>query len=136
MSERYRDLLSATGRQVHESAIRRMGITAARVPDLVSFAPGYPDASLFPWDDLRAITARVLDGRDPSVLQYGPTRGDEALVEALVPVQRARGIAATPANLLVTTGWYCVRSAKMRISSPEICEEGSTEQWKCRSDRE
>jgi len=104
MSERYRHLLSATGRQVNESAIRRMGITAARLPDLVSFAPGYPDASRFPWDELRDIAARLLDGHDPSVLQYGPTRGDAALVEALVPVQRARGIDAAPANILVTTG--------------------------------
>jgi 2-aminoadipate transaminase len=104
MSERYEHLLSATGRQVNESAIRRMGITAARVPNLISFAPGYPDAAAFPWDELRAIAGRLLDGRDPSVLQYGPTRGEAALVEALVPVQRARGIDAAAANILVTTG--------------------------------
>jgi len=104
MGDRYRELLSKTGRHVNESAIRRMGITAARVPNLVSFAPGYPDAECFPWTELREIAAGLLDGHDPSVLQYGPTRGLGALIEALVPVQRARGIEATAASLLVTTG--------------------------------
>ena len=104
MSERYDHLLSAAGRHVHESAIRRMGITPAHVPDLVSFAPGYPDAACFPWTELRDIAAALLDGRDASVLQYGPTRGHRPLLDALVAVQQERGIDATTDNLLVTTG--------------------------------
>ena len=44
----YSRFLSPTGRQLTESAIRRMGTVVARAADMVSFAPGYPDASLFP----------------------------------------------------------------------------------------
>ena len=42
----YTRFLSPTGRQLTESAIRRMGTVVARTGDIVSFAPGYPDASL------------------------------------------------------------------------------------------
>ncbi len=104
MNQRHTELLSATGRQVNESAIRRMGITAAQVPNVVSFAPGYPDAGCFPWGELREMAGQLLDGRDPSVLQYGPTRGLGSLIEALVPVQRDRDIDASTANIVVTTG--------------------------------
>jgi 2-aminoadipate transaminase len=104
MGDWKRALLSKTGRQVNDSAIRRMGITTARVRDVVSFAPGYPDAGSFPLAELREICMDLLDGRDPSILQYGPTRGNAALLEALVPAQRERGIEARPNNLLVTTG--------------------------------
>ena len=81
-----------------------MGIAAPRVPDLVSFAPGFPDAECFPWAELREITAELLDGRGTSTLQYGPTRGHRPLLDALIAVQRERGILATADNVLVTTG--------------------------------
>ena len=44
--------LSAAARQFEESAIRKAGALAGRVPDLISFAPGFPAAELFPWDEL------------------------------------------------------------------------------------
>ena len=53
----YNRFLSAVGRQLQDSAIRRMGTVVATRRGLVSFAPGYPDATMFPWDDLRAIAA-------------------------------------------------------------------------------
>ena len=56
----YTRFLSPTGRQLTESAIRRMGTVVARTGDMVSFAPGYPDASLFPWQELRDISAGLL----------------------------------------------------------------------------
>ena len=39
----YEGYFSAVGRQLQESAIRRMGTVVARQTDLISFAPGYPD---------------------------------------------------------------------------------------------
>src|SRR5204863_936907 len=82
----YERFLSHTGRELHESAIRRMGTVVARAGDLVSFAPGYPDASLFPWQELQDIAGQLLTGRDGSALQYGPTRGYQPLIEAIVGV--------------------------------------------------
>jgi 2-aminoadipate transaminase len=100
----YDRFLSSTGRELTESAIRRMGTVVARATDLVSFAPGYPAAELFPWDDLRAIASELLTGADANTLQYGPTRGYAPLLEAIVGLLGERGIAAPVDELLITSG--------------------------------
>jgi len=100
----YEKFLSLTGRQLTESAIRRMGTVVARAGDLVSFAPGYPDASLFPWDELREISNALLDGHDGNALQYGPTRGHTPLLEHLLTVLEARGIRTALEHLIITSG--------------------------------
>jgi 2-aminoadipate transaminase len=86
------------------SAIRKMGVMAVRVPDMISFAPGYPDPEVYAWDAFREIAAELLAGKDASVLQYGPTRGHKPLVDACLEILGSRGIAATTEQLLVTTG--------------------------------
>ena len=100
----YDRFLSSTGRQLTESAIRRMGTVVARATDMVSFAPGYPAPELFPWDDLRAIASDLLSGRDASPLQYGPTRGFAPLLEAIVDILRERDISVGVEDLLITSG--------------------------------
>src|SRR5687768_9749173 len=100
----YEKFLSQTGRQLTESAIRRMGTVVARTGDLVSFAPGYPDASLFPWNDLRQISGTLLDGHDADALQYGPTRGYRPLLESALDVLECRGIHTSLEQLIVTSG--------------------------------
>jgi len=100
----YTKFLSPTGRQLTESAIRRMGTVAARPGDMVSFAPGYPDASLFPWAELREIADTLLDGHDDSALQYGPTRGYTPLLEAARHVVEGRGIQASVEQIIITSG--------------------------------
>jgi 2-aminoadipate transaminase len=95
--------LSETGRALQESAIRRMGTVVARSQDIVSFAPGYPDPTLFPWDELRDIAAELLHGQ-VSALQYGPTRGYAPLLESLLDVMAARGVHTGLENLLITSG--------------------------------
>src|SRR5215216_4445588 len=100
----YDKYLSKTGRELHESAIRRMGTVVARGADLVSFAPGYPDPALFPWDELREISASLLNGGDASTLQYGPTRGFRPLLEAIVDLQEQRGIRAGIDEIIITSG--------------------------------
>src|ERR1041385_5983679 len=99
----YDKYLSLVGRQLHESAIRRMGTVVARATDIVSFAPGYPDAALFPWDELREITASLLTGGDGSTLQYGPTRGYQPLLETLVGVLDQRDIHVSVEELIITS---------------------------------
>jgi 2-aminoadipate transaminase len=100
----YQKFLSPMGRQLHESAIRRMGTVIAKTHDVVSFAAGYPDPTAFPWDDLRAIASELLTGADGSVLQYGPTRGHRPLLEAILGVLDARGIKASLDELIITSG--------------------------------
>jgi 2-aminoadipate transaminase len=100
----YDAFLSPTGRQLQDSAIRRMGTVLAKGPDMVSFAAGYPDPSLFGWDEVRSIAAELLATREPATLQYGPTGGYQPLLEALLPVLDARGIRAGLDELLITSG--------------------------------
>ena len=101
----YDRFLSPTGRQLAESAIRRMGTVVARsTADLVSFAPGYPAPELFPWEELRDISGMLLNGAHPDALQYGPTRGYEPLLEAIVGLSAERGITASVSELLITSG--------------------------------
>ena len=101
---RYDRFFSNIGRQLQESAIRRMGTVVAQRTDLVSFAPGYPDAELFPWEQLSAIAAELLLHHDPGALQYGPTRGYPPLIESVLGLLDARGIAADRDQILITSG--------------------------------
>ena len=96
--------LSPTGRQLHESAIRRMGTVIAREAEMVSFAAGYPDPASFPWGELRDIASELLSGADHDVLQYGPTRGYRPLLESIITLLAARHITVTPDELLITSG--------------------------------
>lgn len=89
---------------MQESAIRKMGTLGARVADLISFAPGFPAPDVFAWDEFRDVAQSVLDGSDPTVLQYGPTRGYRPLVEALPEILAGRSIRAIPDEVIVTTG--------------------------------
>jgi 2-aminoadipate transaminase len=100
----YASHLSRAGRALRESAIRRSGDLGLANPDLVSLAPGFPDPSLFPWDEMRAIAQELLTGSDTAVLQYGHTRGYRPLIEALPALLERRGIRATPPELMITTG--------------------------------
>jgi 2-aminoadipate transaminase len=95
--------LSPTGRDLHASAIRRMGTVVARHSDVISFAPGYPAAELFPHDELRAIASDVLIGTGDAV-QYGPTRGYQPLLDTLIGEMSRRDVTVAPQELLVTTG--------------------------------
>lgn len=100
----YDKFLSPAGRQLHESAIRRMGTVIARAADMVSFAAGYPDPASFPWEELRELADGLLSSKESGVLQYGPTRGYGPLLETIAGVLAARGIAATRDELTITTG--------------------------------
>jgi 2-aminoadipate transaminase len=100
----YDAFLSRNGETMQGSAIRKMGVVAAGIPDIISFAPGYPDPAVFAWEEFRAIAVDVLSGADASALQYGPTRGYAPLLDALASILSARGIAASRDELVVTTG--------------------------------
>ena len=96
--------LSRSGKQMQESAIRKMGTVIAGNRDVVSFAPGYPAPETFPWDEFAAIAAELLASRDGHVLQYGPTRGYRPLLDAIAGIMEHRGVTTPIEELLVTTG--------------------------------
>ena len=57
---------------------------------IYSFAGGYPDAATFPIDDIRRISAQVLEKYGAKALQYGATQGVPELREV---VARRCGVA-------------------------------------------
>ena len=100
----YDRFLSRAAEGMQESAIRRMGTVLAQKRDIISFAPGYPAADTFPWHEFQEIARELLTGADPSVLQYGPTRGYRPLLEAIAGIMGERGAPTALERLLVTTG--------------------------------
>ena len=62
---------------------------------IYSFAGGYPDAATFPIDDIRRISAQVLEKYGAKALQYGATQGVPELREMIsrrygVPVENVQ----------------------------------------------
>lgn len=100
----YEQFFSRAGHAMRESAIRKMGTVLADARDMVSFAPGYPTESTFPWDAFRGIADDLLRGQQGPVLQYGPTRGYRPLLESIATIMQSRGIATSDEQLTVTNG--------------------------------
>jgi 2-aminoadipate transaminase len=100
----YDEMLSAMGRRMQPNAIRRLTALLGR-RDIISLAAGAPSSETFPIEELADIAARVIRTRGQFVLQYGPTRGPQPLVEAIAEMLRGRGITtATPSEVVVTSG--------------------------------
>jgi hypothetical protein len=59
----YDGFLSRAANVMKESPIRLVSAVGARVHDLISFAPGYPDPATFPWEQFRTITGELLAAR-------------------------------------------------------------------------
>ena len=51
--------------------------------EIYSFAGGYPNAATFPMDDIRRLSAHVLDKYGAKALQYGATQGVTELRQAI-----------------------------------------------------
>lgn len=97
--------LSHAAQQFQESAIRRIGALSGTIPGLISLSAGYPAPDVFPWEDLEAITQRLLAKHDGNTLQYGATRGYRPLIEHLMArTLKTRGIAAALDNVIITSG--------------------------------
>jgi 2-aminoadipate transaminase len=100
----YDELLSEAGRRARPNAIRKLTQMLGR-GDVISLAAGAPSAETFPFEELAEIAARVIRERGRFALQYGPTRGQSALIEAVVAILRSRGIEkATPSEVVMTSG--------------------------------
>ena len=72
-------------------------------PGMISLAGGYPSASLLDGQGLAQAAAQAM-GEGITALQYGATEGLPAMREALAAQAQARGMQASPADVLVTTG--------------------------------
>ena len=100
----YDEMLSTLGRRLRPNAIRKLTALLGS-KEVISLAAGAPSFETFPLEELAGISARVIRERGRFALQYGPTRGNSGLVEAVAATLRSRGIAtAEPSGVLITTG--------------------------------
>lgn len=94
---------SAEAGALRPSAIRRFA-SIINDPQVISFAGGVPNPQTFPAEALSRAARRAILEHAPVALQYGPTAGLPELREQAARLCRARGIAAKPDGVLLTTG--------------------------------
>jgi len=88
---------------VRPSAIRQL-LQLGNDPTIISFGGGYPDASLFPLEQLNHVyqSAIVADGRDS--LQYTVSNGILRLREQVAQRMKTDGVECSPDNVLILQG--------------------------------
>ena len=85
------------------SAIREL-YPYLSLPDMISFAGGYPSPAVFDAEGLHAAMEHAMRAPPERWLQYANTQGEAPLREALVPSMARRRISAKPDEVIVTTG--------------------------------
>jgi 2-aminoadipate transaminase len=103
MTDQWQEFYSASAQIMTRSLIREL-LKLTQRGGIISFAGGLPDPATFPTDELKAITADVLDRDAAKALQYGPTEGDARLRAELVKWVAKDGIKTSPDRVLITTG--------------------------------
>lgn len=95
---------AARMRNLHTSEIREL-LKLTEQPDIISFAGGLPDPSLFPAAQLGDILREVAREEGAATLQYGKTAGYEPLREAIAArLARTAGISVDATHVMVTNG--------------------------------
>ena len=103
MSNHIQALLADRLSQLETSAIRELFKLLCK-PGIISFAGGFPDASLFDIEGIAQASAQALQDNPGGALQYGATEGLEPLRTELVKLMGQKGAAIENADLIVTTG--------------------------------
>ncbi len=103
MSNHIQALLADRLSQLETSAIRELFKLLGK-PGIISFAGGFPDASLFDIEGIAQASAQALQDNPGGALQYGATEGLEPLRNELVKLIGQKGAAIENADLIVTTG--------------------------------
>ncbi len=73
-------------------------------PGIVSFAGGLPAPELFPVEELKKITTKVLEESGSKALQYTPSEGYFPLREKIVKRMKKLGVDTSAENILIVNG--------------------------------
>ncbi|KQC12981.1 MAG: hypothetical protein APR63_09675 [Desulfuromonas sp. SDB] len=74
---------STISRRIKRSEIREI-LKLTRKPGIISFGGGLPDSDLFPTEEISKITSSVLMEKGYLALQYGPTQGEQPMINSLI----------------------------------------------------
>ena len=89
--------------RITSSLIREL-LKLTERPEVISFAGGLPAPDVFPIEEVRAASERVLSDWGTSALQYTTTEGYRPLRELLVRHMSRYGVKVGPENVLITSG--------------------------------
>lgn len=99
----YQPLFSQAATSIKASAIRELLKIISR-PEIISFAGGLPDPTLFPTQDVSHVMQQVLSQSATESLQYGTTEGQKELKEQLIALlKQSEEIQATAEQLLIVS---------------------------------
>ena len=99
MTPRYAQRMAS----VQPSAIGEL-LALGADPSIISFGGGYPDASLFPVDQLDAVFHDILRSPGGAAMQYAPSNGLPHLRNQIAGLMTADGMACTGDDILVLQG--------------------------------
>lgn len=88
---------------IKASEIRELLKLTAR-PEIISFAGGLPAPELFPVEEMKVISVKVLEDMGQESLQYSTTEGYQPLREKITERMKKVGISADPDHVLITNG--------------------------------
>jgi len=94
---------SERSKEMKASEVREL-LKLLQVPDMISFAGGFPNPETFPADLIRDIACDVLGKDGAQALQYGITEGYSPLREVVAARMRKKGMAAETENVLIVSG--------------------------------
>ncbi|MCU0457873.1 MAG: PLP-dependent aminotransferase family protein [Bacteroidales bacterium] len=103
MADIFERFFSDASQLMKKSAIREI-LKLTQRPEMISFAGGLPSPDSFPIEDIRRVTAEVLELEGKAALQYGTTEGDVKLRTLLAERHRKDGLNLALENIIITTG--------------------------------
>jgi 2-aminoadipate transaminase len=89
--------------RMRSSAVREL-LKLTEQSDVISFAGGLPAPEVFPVDQFRDSTCRLLKEHGAKALQYSTTEGYRPLREMIARRSSRYGIVIEPENVLITSG--------------------------------
>lgn len=89
--------------RIKASEIRELLKLTTR-PEIISFAGGLPAPELFPVEEMKKVTLKVLEDEGRQALQYSTTEGYLPLREKIAARMAKFGIQATAEDILITSG--------------------------------
>ncbi|MGD0755854.1 MAG: hypothetical protein ABR927_12420 [Bacteroidales bacterium] len=89
---------SCCSSRTKSSEIREL-LKYTRIEEVISFAGGLPDPMLFPVDDIKRLSTKVLHEKGMWALQYGPTKGEPEFVSSLINHMTSFGEPAAEENI-------------------------------------
>ena len=111
------------------SAVREI-LKATSEPGMIAFAGGSPATEAFPCDEVKKISAEILEENPVSALVYGVSEGYEPLRQAVKKwLYEREGIGTDDDSVIITAGGTQVMDITTRVLASEgdtvICEDPS-----------